>query len=229
MGAHRVTEGGEELHRIRVVHRLELGMPLGSEGEGLGLAHRDGLDDAIWRRGFHRETRCKALDALAMDRVHHGLALAEDLLQHAARTNVDDMGWRVAHVDVVVLRRAVVEAALVALQFGLERATHDHVQFLKAAADAEQGNAAFDGAGDEPQRELVARMVIGFVIGGGLLAIVRRMDVRDRAGHQDAVETVEQGIEMQRIHDGGIMTGVQFDTSATARTYLSPIEWNRKP
>ncbi len=111
------------------------------------------------------------------------------------------MRGRVAHVDVVVLGRAVVEAALVALQFRLQCAAHDHVQFLKAAADAEERDAALDGAGDEAQRELVARVVVGLMVGRGLLAVVRRMHIGNSARHQDAVEPVEQGIEMQRIHD----------------------------
>ena len=178
-------------------------MPLRAEGEGLGLAHRDRLDDAVGCGGLDREARRQPLDALAVDRVHHGLALAEDPFQHAAGADVDEMRGCIAHVDVVMLGRAVVEAALVALEFGLQRAAHDDVQLLEAAADAEERDAALDGAGNEAQRELVARMVIGLMVGRGLLAVMRRMHVRDRAGHQDAVEPVEQRVEMQRVHDRG--------------------------
>ena len=42
----------------------------------------DGLDDAVGGGRFHLQALGQPLDALAVDGVHHGLALAEDLLQH---------------------------------------------------------------------------------------------------------------------------------------------------
>ena len=100
-----------------------------------------------------------------MDRVHHGLALAEDMFQHATRANVDGMRRRVAHVDVVIVGRAMVEAAFDGLQFGLEGAAQHHVQFLEAAADADQRQAALQHLLDQLQGRGIARMVVGFVRG----------------------------------------------------------------
>jgi len=97
----------------------------------------------------------------------------------------------------------VIEPALALLQFGFEAAAKHHVQFLKAAADAEQRNAAVDDGADELQGHGVARMVVGLMVGGGLFAVVRRVHVGDGAGHQDAVEGIEQVIEMDRVDHGG--------------------------
>jgi glyoxylate reductase len=205
--AHCVSERREQLHRIRIPQRLELRVPLRADGEALGVAHRDRLDDAVGGCRFHGEAFRQPLDALAVDRVHHGLALAEDLLENAARADVDGVGWRIAHIHVVMLGRPVVEAALDVLQFRLERAAHHHVQLLEAAADAEQGHAPLQHLVDQLQRGGVAVVVIGLMRLGRLLAIMRRMHVGHRAGDDDAVEMIEQRVDFQRVdhrrdHDG---------------------------
>ena len=45
-------------------------------------------------------------------------------------------------------------------------------------------------------------MIIGLVVGRSLFAVVRRMHVGDCTGHENAVELVEQRVEMERVHDG---------------------------
>ena len=74
-----------------------------------------------------------------------------------------------------------------------------HVQFLEAAADAEQRKPALQHLLDQLQRGGVARMVIGLMRRRGLLAVMRRMDVGDRPGDHDAVEMIEQRVEFQRV------------------------------
>ena len=69
--------------------------------EGLRIAHRHGLDDAVGRSCFHLQALGQALDALAVDRVHHRLALAEDALELAAGCHGDGMARAVAHVGII--------------------------------------------------------------------------------------------------------------------------------
>ena len=82
----------------------------------------------------------KFLDTLAMNGVRHGLAFADNALEHAALGDLDRMLGAVAHVGIVGFW-ARWSSALTFLRLGFEAAAQNHIQFLKAAANAEQRNA----------------------------------------------------------------------------------------
>jgi hypothetical protein len=102
----------------------------------------------------------------------------------------------------------VVEAAFAALQFRFQRAAHGDVQLLEAAADAEQRHATGDDGPDQLQGGGVAAVVIGLVVSGGLLAIMRGVHVGDGTRHQDAVEMGEHAVEVVVIELRGDHHGI---------------------
>ena len=60
-------------------------MPLRAEGEALGAPHRHRLDHAVRRRRLGGQSRRQLADALAVDGIDQGFALAQYPLEDAAR------------------------------------------------------------------------------------------------------------------------------------------------
>ena len=149
-------------------------MPLGAEGEGLRVTHRYRFDDAVGRCRLDGEALGQPLDALAVDGVHHRLALAEDLLEETAGADVDGVCWRIAHVDVVVLGCPVIEAALMKdLGTQLEQDIPAWIADELAANDAVV-------ADDELLRTLsyVTQIAPSYSLRGGTREILRSMIAR---------------------------------------------------
>src|SRR4051812_40307175 len=171
-------------------------MPLGAEGESFGALYRNGLDDPIGRDRLGGEARGEPADTLAMQTVHHGLALPQDLLENAAGSNCDRVGGAVFHVEILDLAGTMIETALAPLDLGFERAAERNVELLVASADAEERDAALDHRLDHAERQSIAMVVVRLIIGARLAAVMGRMHIRDRPSHDDAVEVVEEGAEV---------------------------------
>ena len=60
----------------------------------------------------------------------------------------------------------------------MQRAAEGDVEFLKAAADREQRQFAFDGCADEGQGQSIAVTVDGFGVDWRFIAIMHGLDVR---------------------------------------------------
>jgi hypothetical protein len=78
----------------------------------------------------------------------------------------------------------------------MQRAAVRDRHLLEAAADAEQRHAAFDAGVHQRERQLVAVAVVGLVARMRFEAETRGMDIGTSAGEQDAVDGIEQGIDI---------------------------------
>ena len=93
-------------------------------------------------------------------------------------------------VDLAVLeaRHAVVHAARQLADLRVQRAPERDVHLLEAAADAEDRHAAGDAGLDERQRQGVAILVVGLVLGCRIDVEAGGMDIGSRARQHDAVD-----------------------------------------
>jgi 2-haloacid dehalogenase len=197
----RLAEGFEQLHRVRIGRGLVLGMPLDAERKPRRALDRGRLDDAVRRARLDRKPLGEPGDGLAVQRVDLDLAAGQDRCEPTTRGDVDGVQGTVALVEIGDLRRPVVEPALATLDLAFQCAAQRHVELLKAAADAQQRHPARQHLGDERQGGGIAPMVIGLVVGTRFAAVVRRMDIGQRARQHDAREMIEQRVELA-VADG---------------------------
>ncbi len=85
----------------------------------------------------------------------------------------------------------------------MQRTAERDAHLLKAAADSEQRHSAFDAGFNQRQRERVAVMVVGLVLGMLFQPEARGMDVGTRAGQKNAVHSVEQGADVGDLRCAG--------------------------
>ena len=96
----------------------------------------------------------------------------------------------------------MIEYALAFLDLRGERTTQRDIHLLDAAADRQQRHAALDRLADQGQGGCVAIGIVGAVGFAGVAAIERRMHIRLRAGHHDAVDRGQEFIEVEPIAEG---------------------------
>ena len=176
----------------------------------------DGLDDAVGRAGHDLEALGHILDGLVVEGIHHGFLLAEDFGQQGTFLNVDRVGSdragrrALAMLDIARgdLRRNVLP----------EGTAEGDGQQLFAAADAQHGDALGDGGPDQFHVELVARGHDFAQPADRLFAEpFQRVEVF-AAGHQDAVDGIEHGVELRVVrrdgnhqrHAAGLADGVDI-------------------
>ena len=150
---------------------------------------------------LEKKQAAQAVDALAVQRVDADLALAEQLVQHAAFGQRDLVHRAVGHVVRHALALAVVEAAFDFVHFAVQGAAVQHVEFLHATADAEEGNATLDAGAHQAQHGGVA----GFVSqteAGMVVAVEAGVHVGQRAAEHDAGDAVEHGVHVQVVGEG---------------------------
>ena len=82
------------------------------------------------------------------------------------------------HVEILARGLAVIGVAGGFVDFLMQSAAEGHVEFLKAAADREQRQFAFDRCADEGQCQRIAVTVDGFGVDWWLIAIMHGLDVR---------------------------------------------------
>ena len=85
----------------------------------------------------------------------------------------------------------------------MQRAAESDIHLLKAAADAEQRHAASDADLDQRQRQRIAPLVIGFVVGMRLGAEAAGMNIGAAARQQHAVDHIEQRADIGDIRRAG--------------------------
>ena len=173
-------------------------MPLHAERKARRIGDADRLDGAVLRHALDHDALAGLVDALAVQRVHADGLAAEEPREGAARDEPDlmpvgeDDGGIGMDLAVLQPRHAMVHASGQLADLGMQRAAEGDVHLLQAAADAEDRHAAGDAGLDQRQRQRVARLVVGLVLGMRLGPEAGRMHVGARAGQQDAVDHVEQ-------------------------------------
>ena len=78
----------------------------------------------------------------------------------------------------------------------MERTAEGDVEFLHAAADGEERDAAADSAADEAKGNGVAVGVLGGAFGVRGAAVEFGLDVAAAAGEEDAIEAGEEGVDV---------------------------------
>src|ERR1700752_5364116 len=150
------TERLEKRHGIGVLGDLELRMPLRAEAEAGEILEAHRFDDPIVGAAFGLDPRGGLRNALPMQRIHLRLGLAEDARELAAGAKRDLVSRPVHLLVRHVLRRAVIHAAVGAVDLRVESAAERDVQLLEAAADAEDRDLARDRGADQRQRDGIA-------------------------------------------------------------------------
>src|SRR6185437_3783272 len=171
-----------------VVAPLPFRVPLHGEQEPARAGHGNGLDEAIWSGGFGEQRRREPVDALAVQRVHAKGLFREQLRQQAAVADADIVGGTILHVEFGFLVFAMIHASGHLLHMLVQRAAHHDIQFLKAAADAEGGDAFFDGGLQKRKSRVVALFVEPGAFARGFSVVARGRDVRRRACEEKTID-----------------------------------------
>ena len=131
-----------------------------------------------------------------MDRVHAKRLGAEDAGERAARLEVDVLADGEALVLDVGDRRPVVHPPREEVELRDQRPAEGDVQLLHAAADGEERHATADRGADQGEGEGVAVGVVGLGFRRRRGTVEGGVDVRAAAGEEDAVDPVEEGVEV---------------------------------
>jgi hypothetical protein len=100
-------------------------------------------------------------------------------------------------------RHAVVDAARQLADLGMQRAAVGDVHLLQTAADAEDRHAARHAGLDQGQRQRIAVLVIGLVLGMRVGAEAGRVDVGAGARQHDAIDHLEQRADIRDLDRAG--------------------------
>ena len=93
------------------------------------------------------------------------------------------------------------------LQTLVQRATERHVEFLKAPADRQQGNAPGHGGADQRQSDAVSRGIFRRALGVRRAVVEFGLDVGPAAGQDDAIQAIEQCLNIRSGAVGGEQDG----------------------
>ena len=142
-----------------------------------------------------------------MQRVDADLIAPQHPRQPAVRLDAHLVRLGVLHRHRVLGVFAMVVEARLGIHLLVDVAAQGHVDFLHAAADAEDRQATGDGGLDQRQVEQVAVAILTLLRGEVLLAVEGRVDVRTGTGQVHAVGHVQVLLEVVGTTAGGHQHG----------------------
>ena len=197
------AKGGEDGLRQRAVGDTHLRMPLHRQREGWRPVDREGLDEAVGRRGFQAQAVAQPLDPLVMQRVDRMATLRQQAGQHAAGRDVDLVAVVVPALDrPVVVAFAVVQTAASRMDRGIERAAPGDVHLLEAPAHGQHRDPGRNQRLEQRQDGAIALPVEQHAFGQRPGAVELGRHVGRAAGQHHAVDAAGQAGRVDRIDRG---------------------------
>ncbi len=179
-------------------------MPLHAEREGGRIGDAHGLDGAVGCDRFHDQAFAEAIDRLPVQRIDlDRVGAIKEFLQAPAGRQCHRVRRTIAFRQGHGLVGAMVEAIRQFVHFLMQRTPERDVQLLHPAADGEQRHTLGQSATDQGQGSGVARRIPGAAGPARLRPIVMWFDVGRAAGDQQAVELIEQRVEIKPRPQGG--------------------------
>src|SRR5215831_10174475 len=195
-------KGSKQRAVYRIVLCIVFCMPLHAESKPWRVADADCLDCAVLGHALDDHPLARFQNALAVEGVHANDLAAEDAGKNAAGDQPDlvAIGEYDGRVGVDFARlgpwHAVVQATRQLANLVVQRPAERNVYLLKAATDPQNWHAARDANLDERQGQCVTAFIVWLVSGMGLGAESGRMNVGAGARQQDAVDHLQEGVDV---------------------------------
>ena len=186
-----LAEGLENRQVMRVVHDLELGVPLHGQGKALAVLDRNRFHQAIRCQRFHPQPGGQYVDALAVDGIDVEYCRQAHTVEHAARLYMQGVARPILLVEGLILAFAVVHEHAGLVDLLVQGATQRHVHFLEATANAEYRYTGGDGGAHQRQRGGIAQRVVMGARSTGRAVVVVRLDVGRRTGEDQPIHHVK--------------------------------------
>src|SRR3990167_772487 len=173
-----LTKGLEDGEIIRVGSYLPFGVPLHPQRETRCTFDGESLDQPVRRQCFDAKARRQTLNALTMNGVDGNLAGQAEAGENATRRHPQQVARGRVHIERFIGLLTVIEHAGDLVHLLVQGAAEGHIDFLKAATDAEHRDACRDGLADQGQGGAIAFGIVCSTGRAGRAAIMMGLDIR---------------------------------------------------